>query len=69
MTQIRRVIESVRDFDEFTASDVQAETGLQRKHCSAYITELKYRGLVVDTDRKVRNFDHSRPARIFRWRR
>jgi DNA-binding IclR family transcriptional regulator len=65
-TQLVRVLDAIQDLPEFSAADVQAETGLPRKHVAAYITELKRRKEVEDIGRVVFNYDRGRPAKLFR---
>jgi len=64
-TQIVRVLDAIQDMPIFSAADVESATDLPRKHAAAYITELKRRGEVRDTGRFVRNYEGSRPAKLF----
>ena len=64
-TQMSRVVGAMAGRETFSAADIESATGLPRKHVAGYITELKRRGEVQDTGRFVRNYDRSRPAKLF----
>jgi hypothetical protein len=65
-SQLVCVLDAIQEIPAaFTALEIEAETGLPRKHVAAYITALKARGEVRDTGRFVRNYEKARPAKLF----
>jgi DNA-binding IclR family transcriptional regulator len=64
-TQLLRVLDAIDEMDLFSAANVQSATGLPRKHCAAYISQLKREGFVGDSGRFVQNYDDSRRAKLF----
>jgi hypothetical protein len=65
-TQLLRVLDTIDEMDLFSAADVQSATGLPRKHCAAYISQLKREGFICDSGRFVQNYDDSRRAKLFK---